>query len=119
MSDRLASTFWLPLILGLGFLLLGVPAANLSPEVRVWAVPAATGLGILSIVIGGVVAYRTKLRSPPPGGGRGGDAAVRGKASKARGGSGGAGIGGQGGRGGDAKVHGDHSSAAGGRGGDA
>lgn len=119
MSDRPTSTFWLPLILGTGFLLLGVPVANLSPEARTWAVPSAAALGIALLAIGGVLAYRAKSKSQSPRGGSGGDATVRGTASKAFGGPGGNAKAGQGGRGGDAKVRGNNSSATGGRGGHA
>ena len=116
MSDRPAITYWLPLALGLGTLFLAVPLSNLSPGTRVWAIPAATALGVALIIVGALIAYRVRSKSSSRGA-RGGDATVRGSDSSAVGGAGASGNAGIGGRGGDAKVRGNRSSAIGGRGG--
>lgn len=115
-SDRPMSTFWVPVVLGAGFLFLGVPLTNLTPHIGAWVNLTAIGLGLVLLAGGGLMAYRSRSTSDRRGG-RGGEAVVRGADSNAAGGAGGhAGVV-QGGRGGDAKVHGNRSAATGGRGG--
>ena len=60
MSDRVVATVWVPLLAAAGFLLLGVLLADLPPEVEVWALPTAMGLGPALLLIAGMLAYKIK-----------------------------------------------------------
>ncbi|NJL08895.1 MAG: hypothetical protein HC900_12095 [Methylacidiphilales bacterium] len=63
MSDRAIATFWVPLLAMAGFLLLGVPFADLSPDVEIWAIPTAIGLGPALLMIAGLFVYKIKSNS--------------------------------------------------------
>jgi hypothetical protein len=119
MSDRPIGTYWVPMLIAAGILLLGVPLADLSPAVKAWANPAAVLSGLVLLVIGGLLAYRMRSASADRRAGRGGGASVDGNRSTATGGAGGNAADGMGGRGGDAMVRGNKSTATGGRGGNA
>lgn len=61
MSERALGTFWIPLLATAGFLLLGVPFFDLTPDVKIWAVPTAVGLGLSLVTTAGLFAYKIKV----------------------------------------------------------
>lgn len=64
MSDRAVRTILIPLFAAVGFLLLGVPLADLAPDVKVWAIPTALGLGPALLLIAAILGYKIKTTNP-------------------------------------------------------
>jgi hypothetical protein len=123
MSKHPSATFWIPLLLTLFGLLLGIglPALLKSPSPAI--IIASSVFAVMLLVLAGVLAYRTHKKGGEARGGHGGGADVSGDNSTAIGGHGGAshdggashGLGG--GDGGRARVRGNRSVAKGGDGG--
>lgn len=104
--------YWVPLVMGLAFLILGSVLPNFTEVpwgLSVASCVAAAGLFVVAAYLAKTARFNTAI------GGEGGSARVLGKGSSADGGDAGDGLGG--GKGGDAEVIGDKSSARGGRGG--
>jgi membrane protein implicated in regulation of membrane protease activity len=119
-SRELTLSFWVPLLIGVAFLIFGLALPALGIGVPSWAVWTALAVAVALVLF----AFWTVRRSactgtPASNAGPGGNARVTGNRSKAFGGKGGRGGIGKGGRGGDATVTGDGSIAAGGKGGNA
>jgi hypothetical protein len=108
--------FWVPGLLGAGFLILSLALPSFDISLPSWLRGALLIAAVLLILWAGYSAYRAKTVGD---GGAGGTARVLGTGSSAWGGAGGRGGLGEGGRGGDAEVIGENSSAVGGKGGDA
>ena len=99
----LTLSFWVPLLLGVAFLLLvlAIPALNIAfPS---WATGAGLVVAVALMVLSFYISRRVAGREPLGSGGAGGGARVLGTRSRAYGGAAGAGGRGEGGRGGDAK----------------
>jgi hypothetical protein len=60
MSDRALTSFWIPALAAVGFLLLGVPFLDLTPGVAVWAVPTGIGLGLALLTMAGMFIVKVK-----------------------------------------------------------
>jgi hypothetical protein len=115
-ADRITS-YWLPLLFGVAFLLLSFALSGLGVSLPKWTAPASAVAGVCLLAWAGALAYRKRSGQFDRSGGAGGDASVTGTGSSGFGGAGGSGRTGRGGKGGNATVKGQGSVARGGRGG--
>lgn len=117
MSSDPITSFWIPLLLGVAFLLLSFALPVLGAALPKWTAPAGVVAGLSLLAWAGAWAYRKRSGQSDRSGGAGGDASVTGTGSSGFGGAGGTGRTGRGGKGGNATVKGQGSVARGGRGG--
>ncbi len=119
MSDRrsVTPTFWIPLLLGIATVALGLGLPTMGINLPVGSSVVAVALAVLLIIWAGILAYRARAQTDTLGGGRGGHAWVEGNFSRAIGGRGGEAVKHAGGTGGNASVRGNNSTAKGGDGG--
>ncbi len=119
MAANRISTFWIPLVLSIAFLLFGLAIPAMKIEVPAQSANVAFAIAALLVVLAYILSRRDHAAHPGPvvGGGAGGEASVVGNDSDAMGGDGGAAGKGMGGAGGKANVHGNNSLARGGSGG--
>ena len=118
-KGHLTRTFWIPLVLGIAFLIFSLALPALDLHLSPWSVWLFLAIAIILLIWAWRVARNAGAEGILGHGGAGGAATVSGQGSKAIGGAGGAGGTGDGGRGGSATVSGDQSTAVGGKGGDA
>lgn len=116
MSGGKIITYWVPLILGVAFAILGAILPKYIESLPSWFRYAAIILALLLVVLSGALAY-WGMGSELPRGGRGGSAKVSGDDNEAVGGRGGDAGQGDGGDGGKAVARGNRSVAKGGAGG--
>ena len=119
MSDHQNSTFWIPSLLAVAFLIFGLGIPELGIQLPEHSTEGALAIAVLFVIWAGYLAYQSSAKSAGQltGGGLGGSASVVGNHSTATGGDGGSTVARAGGAGGSASVSGNNSSARGGRGG--
>ena len=116
MLGHKTSIYWVPLLLGAAFLILGLLLPAYISDLPSWVRSGAIALALMMIILTGVLAYLHKSDEAPRGG-RGGSARAHGDHNEAVGGRGGNAGQGFGGDGGNAVARGRRSVAKGGEGG--
>lgn len=115
MSKHPFDTYYIPLLLTISALLMGIPFSVNVPQ---WVSLTLYAFAAVTVVLAGILAYRAHSQKKPSSrGGRGGSAESHGSGNTVGGGRGGDANGGIGGAGGDAIVKGNNSVARGGDGG--